>query len=141
AAALGFLVLVVSGCRLEIDLNVTVDEDGSGVVEVVLGLDAGAVERVGGDLEAVLAVDDLVDAGWEFDGPSEDADGFTRVRISHPFGTPEEAAEVFGQIAAEDGPFQDFRVTRKTSFAETRWGFSGRIDFQGGVEAFGDDML
>jgi hypothetical protein len=139
------LVLVagafLSGCRLEIDLNVAVEEDGSGVVEVVVGLDEDAVERIGGDLEAVLEVDDLLAAGWEVDGPDLESDGYTRVRISRPFGTPEEAAEVFAQVAADDGPFQDFQVSRETSFAETRWSFTGRVDFTGGVESFGDDGL
>lgn len=139
--ALLALVAALSGCRMEIDLNVTVSEDGSGVVEVVFGLDREAVERVGGDLSAVLAVDDLVEAGWEIDGPAEDSDGFTRVSFSRPFGTPEEASEVFAQIAAEDGPFQDFQVTRESSFAETKWRFTGRVDFSGGAEAFGDDLL
>jgi len=124
-----------------VEVNVRVEEDGSGGVEVVVALDADAVERVGGDLEAVMAVDDLLEAGWSVDGPVAEADGWTRVRISHPFGTPEEAAVVFDQIAAEDGPFQDFAVARETSFAETRWTFTGRVDLTGGLEAFGDEGL
>lgn len=122
-------------------MNVLVEEDGSGLVEVVVGLDEDAVERIGGDLQAVMEVDDLLASGWELDGPDLDPDGYTRVRLSHPFGTPEEAAEVFAEIAAEDGPFQDFEVTRATSLAETRWTFTGRVDFTGGIEAFGDEGL
>jgi hypothetical protein len=135
------VVLVVSGCRLELDVNVDVHEDGSGVVEVVVGLDADAVDRIGGDLADLMEVGDLEEAGWVVDGPTKESDGFTRVRIRHPFGTPEEAAEVFAQIAADDGPFQDFRVERDTSFAETTWRFSGTVDFSGGLEAFGDEAL
>ena len=122
-------------------MNVAVEEDGSGVVEVVVGLDDDAVERIGGDVEPLLEVDDLLQAGWTLDGPTLESDGYTRVRISHPFGTADEAAEVFAQVAAEDGPFQDFAVTRETSLAETRWGFTGRVDFSGGLEAFGDEGL
>jgi len=136
-----FAGLLVSGCRLEIDLNVAVEEDGSGVVEVVVGLDEDAIERIGGDLEAVMEVEDLLASGWRVDGPDLESDGYTRVRISRPFGTPEEAAEVFAQVAAEDGPFQDFQVSRDTAFAETRWTFTGRVDFAGGVESFGDQGL
>ena len=134
-------LVAVSGCRLELDVGVDVDPGGSGVIEVVTGLDPDAMDRIGGDLEAIMEVDDLVDAGWVVDGPTTDADGTTRVRISHPFGTAEEAAEVFGQIAGEDGPFQDFAVTRDQSFAETKLRFTGRVDFSGGLEAFGDDAL
>jgi hypothetical protein len=126
---------------LQVDVNLDVDHDGGGVVEVVIGLDRDALDKIGGDLSAVMEVDDLVDAGWEVDGPSEESDGYTRVRISHRFGTPEEASAVFAQIAGKDGPFQDFRVSRHKSFAQTKWGFAGKVDFSGGLEAFGDDGL
>jgi hypothetical protein len=135
------VMLLGSACKLELDVNVDVAEDGGGTVEVVVGLDADAIDKIGGDLAAVMEVDDLVDAGWAVDGPAEESDGFTRVRIRHAFGTPEEAGEVFAQIAGEDGPFQDFEVTRDTSFAETAWRFTGSVDFSGGLGAFGDDAL
>lgn len=133
--------VLVSGCRMELDVNVDVREDGAGTVEVVVGLDADAITRIGGDLGAVLELDDLVDAGWTVDGPALEEDGYTRLSVSRDFGTPEEAADVFGQIAAEDGPFQDFRVTRERSFAETRYGFEGTVDFSGGLEALGDEGI
>ncbi len=135
------VAVLASGCRLQLDVNVEVEEDGSGMIEVVVGLDPDAIDRIGGELSAVLEVGDLEDAGWMVDAPALESDGFTRVRLRHAFGTPEEAAEVFAQIAADEGPFQDFAVSRETSFAETSWGFSGRVDFSGGIEAFGDEAL
>lgn len=143
ALLLGAMVLVVvaSGCRLQLDVNVRVDESGGGSVEVVVGLDRDAIDRIGGDLAGVLAVDDLLAAGWVIDGPSLDSDGYTRVRISRAFATPEDAAAVFAQVAGEDGPFQDFAVERDTSFASSRWAFTGRVDFSGGLEAFGDEGI
>jgi hypothetical protein len=139
---LGALVcLLASACRLELDVNVEVAEDGSGTVEVVVGVDRDGIERIGGDLDAVLAVDDLADAGWTVEEPDEEDDGYTRVRFRKPFDDPSEAAVIFGEIAGEDGPFQDFAVSRKSSFARTEWGFTGRVDFRGGLEAFGDDEL
>ena len=122
-------------------MDIAVEEDGTGVVEVAVGLDAEAVGRVGGDLEAVMEVDDLHDAGWTVDGPADDGDGGTRVRVSHPFGTPEEMATVVQQVAGDGGPFRDFAVRRTTSFGETEWRFRGRVDFGGGLEAFGDAGL
>ena len=139
----GFVLLglVLGACRLQLDVNVEVEEDGSGSVEVVVGIDADGIQRIGGDLEAVLAVDDLEDAGWTIEGPEEEPDGFTRVRFRKPFATPEEATAIFEEIAGADGPFQDFVVTRDSSFAHTSWGFTGLIDFSGGMAAFGDDEL
>lgn len=135
------VLLLGSACKLELDVNVEVAEDGSGLIEVVVGLDPDAIDKMGGDLSAVMEVGDLVDAGWVIDGPIKESDGFTRVRIRHPFGSPGEAAVVFAQIAGEDGPFQGFRVTRQQSFAETSWRFTGKVDFSGGLEAFGDQGL
>lgn len=135
------LLLVTSGCRLELDVNVAVEEDGSGSVEVVTGLDDDAIGRIGGDLAAVVELDDLRAAGWIVDGPTEDPDGYTRLRVERRFGNPEEAAAIFDEIAGEDGPFQDFAVRRETSFATTEWGFTGRVDFTGGIEALGDAGL
>ena len=105
-------------------MDVDVAEDGSGTVEVVVGVDRDGIERIGGDLGAVLAIDDLEDAGWTVEGPEEEADGFTRVRFRKPFDDPDEAATIFEEIAGEDGPFQDFAVSQDSSFARTEWGFT-----------------
>ncbi|HEY9557323.1 MAG TPA: hypothetical protein VIR58_11350 [Acidimicrobiales bacterium] len=110
-------------------------------MEVVTALDSDAIARIGGDLSAVVELDDLRAAGWSVDGPTDDSDGFTRLRVSREFGNPEEAAAIFDEIAGEEGPFQDFAVTHEDSFASTEWGFTGRVDFSGGLEALGDEGL
>jgi len=133
--------VLLASCRLELDVNVAVEEDGSGSVEVVVGVDPDGIERIGGDLGAVLEVDDLTAAGWAVDGPDLESDGYTRVRIRRRFADADEAAEIFADIAGDEGPFQDFAVRRDRSFARTEWGFSGRVDFRGGLEAFGDAGL
>ncbi len=137
---IGLLVLA-SACRLELDVNVSVAEDGSGEVEVVVGVDPDGIERIGGDLGSVLEVEDLTEAGWVVRGPEVESDGYTRVRIRRTFADAEEADAIFSDIAGERGPFQDFAVRRESSFATTEWGFTGRVDFSGGLEAFGDDGL
>jgi hypothetical protein len=133
--------MLTAGCRLELDVHVEVAEDGSGSVEVVVAVDGDGIARIGGDLDAVLVLDDLEAAGWTAEGPDEDSDGFTRVRFRKPFDNPEEAAMIFDEIAGEDGPFQDFSVSHDSGFASTEWGFTGGIDFRGGLEAFGDEEL
>lgn len=140
-ALLLLVALVVASCRMQIDVNVLLEGDGSGTVEVVVGLDEDAIDRIGGDLSAVLEVDDLVEAGWTVEEPVLEGDGFTRVRIRQGFDDPDGAAAIFAAIAGDEGPFQDFAVGRETSFARTEWTFDGRVDFSGGLEAFGDDAL
>ena len=135
------LLVLASACRLELDVNVAVAEDGSGAVEVVVGVDPDGIERIGGDLSAVLEVDDLIDVGWVVEGPDVESDGYTRVRIRRTFADAGEANAIFADIAGETGPFQDFAVRRESSFATTEWGFTGQVDFSGGLEAFGDAGL
>jgi hypothetical protein len=135
---IALLAIVAGGCRLQLDVHVEAADDGSGAVEVVVGLDRDALDKIGGDLLAVLDVGALEDAGWAIDGPTAEADGYTRLRIRHPFGSPDEAGKVFDQIAGDEGPFQDFEVSRTSSFAETKVRFTGRVDFAAGLEALAD---
>jgi hypothetical protein len=142
AALLSLCLVVLAGaCRLDVDVNVTVEPDGSGFVEVVAALDDAALERVGGDLGAVLALDDLEATGWEVRGPDREGDERTRVRVRKPFDDPDAASAVLAEVAGEEGPFRDFEVTRRRSFARTTWGFAGVVDLSGGPGAFGDDDL
>ena len=133
------LAVALGGCRLQLDVNVDVADDGGGTVEVVVGVDRDGIERIGGDLAAVLALDELHDAGWTVEGPDEESDGFTRVRLRQAFDDPGEADAIFEQIAGEDGPFQDFAVTHGSSLTKEEWGFTGRVDFGGGLQALGED--
>jgi hypothetical protein len=122
-------------------VHVAVEEDGSGIVEVVVAVDPDGIERIGGDLAAVLEVDDLVDTGWSVEDPEVERDGWTRVRFRHPFTHPAEADAIFEDIAAADGPFQDLALHHDPSFARSEWTFTGRLDFSGGLAAFGDEAL
>ena len=138
--ALLVVVLASAGCQIRTEVGVDVEEDGSGIVSVSVGLDDDAMRRVPG-LEQELRLDDLRATGWEITGPTLESDGFTWIRGTKPFDTPEEAGEVLAEVAGENGPFRDFAVTRERAFARTDFGFRGTVDFTGGLEAFGDEAL
>lgn len=140
ALALLLLVVATAGCEVRTEVGVEVDDDGSGTVTVGVGLDDDAMSRVPG-LEQELRLDDLRATGWEISEPTPEADGFTWIRGSKRFATPEQAAVVLAEVAGENGPFRDFVVTRERSFARTSYGFAGTVDFTGGLEAFGDEAL
>ena len=114
------MCVVLGACRLELDVNVEVAEDGSGVVEVVIGVDPDGIERIGGDLASAIDVAALDEAGWVVDGPDEESDGYTRVRFRRTFADADEADAIFDDIAADDGPFQDFTLGKESSFASHR---------------------
>lgn len=145
------LVLVASACQVRTAVTVDMAEDGSGSVEVAVGLDAEAMERVpdldgdgahaAADLATMVRDDDLAAAGWTVGEPDVGGDGTTWLRVTRQFGTPEEADRVLAELTGPEGPLRDLRVERTTSFGRTRLGFSGTADLSQGLEAFGDDGL
>ena len=149
------MALVATACQVRATVAVDVAEDGSGTVEVAVGLDAEAVARLPDldddglsgvtDLAALVRTDDLAAAGWELGQPST-ADsrgdgGFVWIRATKPFGTPEEAGRVLAEITGAGGALRDLRVERDYGFGRTRFTFEGTADLSGGLEAFGDEGL
>ena len=132
------LVLALASCELRTEINVDVAEDGSGTVEIGAGVDDDALERRPTLLDD-LALDDLLATGWTATAPTKEADGLTWVRLRHEFATPDEVGPLVDEIAGEDGPFQDFELTRDDGFAETTYEFSGTVDFGAGVSGLTDD--
>ena len=78
------LLAVLGGCQAKLPVHTTVEADGSGTVEVAVGLDDEAVAKAG-DLGSQLRVDDLRAAGWTVTDPTKEADGYTWVRATKPF--------------------------------------------------------
>jgi hypothetical protein len=144
-------VLVASACQVRTAVTVDVDDDGSGQVEVAAGLDEEALSRLpdlddngvsdAADLAALIRTSDLVAGGWTVGDPEAAGDGTTWVRVTHPFGTPEEADQVLAQLTDPDGPLRHLHVTRRDPFGRTQFGFKGVVDLSGGLESFGDAGL
>jgi len=132
-AALG-----LGACELRAELNVSVEDDGSGAVEVAVGLDEDALSRRP-DVFDEIDLSDLEGSGWEVTGPDEDAEGITWLRARHGYGAPEEVGPLVDQVAGEDGPLRDFRLVREDAFAETRYDFTGTVDFTAGAGAVATD--
>ncbi len=151
AALSVLLVIVASACQVRTAVTVDVADDGSGTVEVAVGLDADAVSRLPdldgdgtsapADLAALVRDEDLTAAGWTVAEPEADDDGTLWLRVSRPFGTPAEADQILAELTGPDGALHDLQVSRTESFGRTRYEFSGTADLSGGIEAFGDEGL
>ena len=141
-AAFGALVVVavLAGCRVQTEVTIDVAEDGSGVVEVGVGLDPDATSRVP-DLDQALRLDDLRATGWEVVGPQVEDDGHTWVRASKPFDDPAEAQVVLAEITGPEGALRDFVLTEERALARTTYELTGTVDLAGGLEAFTDEEL
>jgi len=134
---LAVLGAVAGACEVRTELNIDVADDGSGTVEVALGLDGDALERRPQAFDD-LDLSGLEDAGWEITGPDED-DGYTWLRATHRYGAPEELGPLVDQVAGDRGPLRDFALVRDDEFAETRYRFAGTVDFTAGAGALADD--
>jgi FMN phosphatase YigB (HAD superfamily) len=140
--ALLVALLALAGCKTEAVLEVQVEPDGGGAVQVAVALDAEAAARSvlyesrGG---RTLPVDDLVAAGWTVTGPTEEADGRVWIRAEKPFSQLDQLGSVVAEVAGPDGPFREFVVERSSSFGERSWRFSGTVDLGRGLAGFSDD--
>ncbi len=144
----GFFLLLlgmvaISACQADFDVMVTVEEDGSGIVETITTLDREASEALLDlDLEAAgLPLADLAQSGWNVSRPERSADGSTVVTASKEFGTTSQFSEVMAELTGDDGVLRNFRLTRTKTFAQVDYEIEGTIDTTEGLEGFGDDAL
>lgn len=131
---------LLAGCRLDVTVTTTVARDGSGTVAVEAVADAELLDRVPG-LLTELRLDDAADAGWTVEGPAAERDGGATVRLTKSFRTPAEATATLQELNGPQGPFHDLAVDQVERFAEVETTFTGRVELEGGLEAFADADL
>ena len=133
------VLLVATGCRIQIETQVEVGLDGSGVITQGIGFDDAALKRVG-DPSRALRADDLVKAGWEVDPTTREGD-LTWIRVHHSFATPEEGTALLAQLSGPDGPYRDLLIQRTDGFFSTSVKVTGEVDTTAGLSMFGDQQL
>ncbi len=142
------IVAVCSACRADFEIEISVENDGSGIVLTELVLDAEASEALldlGSD--ATLPLSDLAQSGWEIGRPVQDPSGQTRITAEKAFGTPTQFAEVMGELAGDQGDggdlalIRDFVLTREQSFGRVDYALTGVIDPSSGLASFSDFEL
>ncbi len=140
---LAVVLVTASACQASFEVVVEVEEDGSGTVETTTTIAAEAADAVL-DLDrgaGGIVLADLAQSGWVIERPDVAADGTTVIMATKEFGTPEQFSEIMDELAGEEGPFQDFALTRAKSFARVDYEFSGVLDTTGGLAVFGDPEL
>ena len=136
-AALFVGVLVLTGCQLDLELDVRVAPDGTGTITFVATADAELVERVP-DLATALVLDDIAAAGWLISGPTPTESGGLTLTITHDF---ESAAEATNLLRSLGPPYNDPELGRGDTGDTTNNRFTGSFGLPGGFEAFADDDL
>ena len=135
---LAVLVLVVTGCRTDVQVGVDVREDGSGTVTITVALDAAAAAQLGDPSTVALA--DLRTAGWRVDEPARVGGGL-RFRASRSFSSPAQLSAVLDEVGGAGGVFRGVRLTVEGGFASTSYGFRSGLSLTGEPEQFGDADL
>lgn len=130
---------VLVACRVDGEVAVVVEPDGSGVVTVMVRLDAEAARRLG-DPATALRTEDLVAAGWTVEEPAVAEEGVV-LRTRRSFASPEDLPGVLDEIGGVDGVFRDVRLAIDDGFARTEYAFSARVELTGSPEQFGDAAL
>jgi hypothetical protein len=135
-------VALTGACRVDVSVGIDAHADGGGEVRASARLDGAAVAELGGaDPADRIRLDDLRDAGWEVEGPTEQDDGGLEIVATHAYRTEADAEALVADLGGAPGPLRDFRVRQQRSFLKTRTEFTGTVDLQAGLGAFTDPAL
>jgi hypothetical protein len=134
---LALAVVVLSGCRVDLATSVTVAQNGSGTISVVVAADADAV-RNAPELATSLNVDDLRAAGWTVDVQDPAANGGLSVVAARTFATVDEASLFLTQLSGDNGPLRNIALTRTGGVNDASYQFSGVGGLPKGLAGFAD---
>lgn len=133
-------LVLLAGCRLDLDVAVNMEQDGSGTVTVTATADAELLAKAPTAVQD-LRLDDARAAGWTVTGPTTTDTGGTQVALTKPFGTPEQASAILAEINGPNGPLRGLTLTQAREFAKVTTALAGEVRLDGGLAAFADDAL
>lgn len=111
-------VLALTGCRVDAELRVRLDGDGSGTVAAAVSLDAEAVARLetnGRTLPDAVRIDGLAEAGWRVTEWDRAPDGSATLTLSHDFAGEDELRARLRELDAGN-VVADARIDRARGF-------------------------
>lgn len=139
-AGFAICAVLLSACRVDSVVTLNVKENGTGTLSVVTTADADVIAQAPG-LAEDLSFADAKNAGWEVSAPSITNDGGMQVTVSHSFNNPQEASLLLAQLSGANGPFKEMSLTRSGKDTDSTWMLNGRLEVNGGLDAFADPEL
>ena len=139
AIVVAVVAVLMTGCRVDVVVDVTMEQNGSGTVTVTLTADADVVRTAPG-LAADLRLDDLRAAGWTTDGPVGTPSGGLSIALVHTFDTPGQATALLASLNGPDGPFEAIAFTREATDDEITYRMTGQAKANG-LNGFADPDL
>ena len=129
--------LALTACRLDVEVDVVIEPDGTGTVTVYAVADAELAGKVPGLVDD-LRFDDAIAAGWTIDGPTATDTGDVEITLTHGVTSPEELANVLNSIGP---PFSSMAAARTTVDDQTSNAIDGVLTLPNGFESFADADL
>jgi hypothetical protein len=133
-------MMLCASCRVDVNVNVAMLDDGSGVVAITAVADAAVVQQAP-DLATDLRFDDAKAAGWNVTGPVSEPGGGLRVVLTQAFRTPRQATQILADVSGPNGPLIGITLSRTRDGALTTFELSGNLQVIGGFDAFMDETL
>ncbi len=130
-------LLGLTACRLDVDVFVTMQPDGTGTVVVTAVADAELIQQVP-ELVEDLRLDDAITNGWVIDGPLPTDTGGLTITLTHEFHSDVELANVLNSIGP---PFTNMAAARTTAVEQTTNAIDGDLALVNGYESFADADL
>lgn len=103
-----FSMLALAGCQLDVQVDVVVDDDGTGTITVIAEADAELIEQIPTIAEDLI-LDDIIAAGWVADGPNPTPEGGLILTLTHDFEGNDEATNLLRSLGP---PFNDPVISR-----------------------------
>jgi hypothetical protein len=131
--------VLVAGCRVDVTVDVAMEQNGSGTVTVTVVADDQVVDEAPG-LAADLRLDDLEAAGWTTEGPVGTDDGGLSLTLERHFDTPAQATAIIASLNGPNGPFEAVLFTREQSKTAIDYELAGTLQVDG-LNGFADPGL
>lgn len=137
---LGAALLLLTGCKVDIRIDVDADDTGAGTIQVTVDVDNVLVTTVPG-LASNIRYEDLVTSGWTVEGPIQVNNGGLRIILKYAFESPAEATRALNQINGPNGPLINAELKRTVNGRQVATTLDATAQLTGGLEAFSDAAL
>jgi len=125
--------VLLAGCKVQANVDVTLHRDGSGVVSTTMTLDRDAVVRAGGttsSLSSALPISDLRTAGWTISPWKTAVDGSATITVAHTFTDVQDLARRLQDLTGPNGILRDPHISRDRGWLSSRDTLSLVVDMK-----------
>ena len=140
-AGCAIAALLLAGCRVDTRVEITMHDDGTGVIHVAVALDGDAIDRVGGIAAASkqIPLSDLKAAGWQVSPWAQSGAGGAVITFAHPYRGAADLNARLADLVGTDGILREAKLTRDRGFLSSSDGLSLVVDMRAPATGIGSD--